>query len=82
MSAIIIASNVSTSERHLDVDGEFTIRGVTRKVIFTVEGPRAPGKDPWGNANRDIRNCEDRAKILGLSGARRSRQAESSSETK
>ena len=33
----------------LAVDGELTIRGVTRHVTFAVEGPTEPGKDPWGN---------------------------------
>jgi polyisoprenoid-binding protein YceI len=33
----------------LKVTGELTIHGVTRKVAFDVEGPTAPGKDPWGN---------------------------------
>lgn len=33
----------------LEVDGDFTIRGVTRKVTFIIEGPSAPAKDPWGN---------------------------------
>jgi polyisoprenoid-binding protein YceI len=33
----------------LSVEGDLTIRGVTRKVIFSVEGPTAPAKDPWGN---------------------------------
>ncbi len=31
------------------VEGDLTIRDVTRKVVFTVEGPTAPTKDPWGN---------------------------------
>ncbi len=31
------------------VEGNLTIRDVTRKVIFAVEGPTAPAKDPWGN---------------------------------
>jgi polyisoprenoid-binding protein YceI len=31
------------------VEGDLTIRDVTRKVVFAVEGPTAPGKDPWGN---------------------------------
>jgi polyisoprenoid-binding protein YceI len=31
------------------VEGELTIRDVTRKVIFDVEGPTSPAKDPWGN---------------------------------
>jgi polyisoprenoid-binding protein YceI len=33
----------------LSVEGDLTIRGVTRKVVFAVEGPTAPAKDPWGN---------------------------------
>jgi polyisoprenoid-binding protein YceI len=31
------------------VEGDLTIHGVTRKVVFSVEGPTAPAKDPWGN---------------------------------
>jgi len=37
------------AEGELAVAGDLTIRGVTRKVVFTVEGPSAPSKDPWGN---------------------------------
>ena len=33
----------------LKVAGDLTIHGVTRPVVFHVEGPTAPGKDPWGN---------------------------------
>jgi polyisoprenoid-binding protein YceI len=33
----------------LAIDGDLTIRGVTRKVRFAVEGPTPPTKDPWGN---------------------------------
>ncbi len=33
----------------LEVEGDLTIHGVTRKVRLTVEGPTAAGKDPWGN---------------------------------
>jgi polyisoprenoid-binding protein YceI len=33
----------------LAVGGDLTIHGVTRKVVFTVEGPTPPMKDPWGN---------------------------------
>ena len=33
----------------LKVHGDLTIRGVTRKVTFAVEGPTPPTKDPWGN---------------------------------
>jgi polyisoprenoid-binding protein YceI len=32
----------------LKVQGDLTIRGVTRKVTFAVEGPTPPTKDPWG----------------------------------
>ena len=38
-----------TGDDELAVEGELTIRGVSRKVVFAVEGPSAPGKDPWGN---------------------------------
>jgi len=38
----------------LSVEGDLTIRGVTRKVIFAVEGPTAPTKDPWGNTRIGI----------------------------
>ena len=33
----------------LAVEGDLSLHGVTRKVIFTVEGPTPPMKDPWGN---------------------------------
>jgi polyisoprenoid-binding protein YceI len=33
----------------LSVEGDLTIRGVTRRVDFAVEGPTLPAKDPWGN---------------------------------
>jgi polyisoprenoid-binding protein YceI len=33
----------------LAVEGELTIRDITRKVLFEVEGPTPPAKDPWGN---------------------------------
>ena len=33
----------------LAVEGNLTIRGVTRKVTLTAEGPTPPTKDPWGN---------------------------------
>jgi polyisoprenoid-binding protein YceI len=36
-------------EGELKVDGDLTIRGVTRKVTFEVAGPTPPTKDPWGN---------------------------------
>jgi polyisoprenoid-binding protein YceI len=33
----------------LAVQGDLSIHGVTRNVVFEVEGPSAPMKDPWGN---------------------------------
>jgi len=33
----------------LAIEGDLTIRGVTRKVVFSAEGPTPPAKDPWGN---------------------------------
>lgn len=37
------------SEGEVEVAGDLTIHGVTRNVVFEVEGPSAPTKDPWGN---------------------------------
>jgi polyisoprenoid-binding protein YceI len=31
------------------VEGDLTIRDVTKLVVFQVEGPTAQTKDPWGN---------------------------------
>src|ERR1700739_2711727 len=33
----------------LSMAGDLPLHGVTRPVVFAVEGPTAPGKDPWGN---------------------------------
>jgi polyisoprenoid-binding protein YceI len=41
-------------EGELALEGELTIHGVTRNVKFAVEGPTAPGKDPWGNTRIGI----------------------------
>ena len=38
-----------TGEGELSVVGDLTIHGVAREVVFDVEGPTAPAKDPWGN---------------------------------
>src|SRR5246127_1318453 len=38
-----------TDAGELAVAGDLTIHGVARNVIFTVEGPTPPAKDPWGN---------------------------------
>ena len=37
------------SDGELAVAGDLSIHGVTRNVVFEVEGPSAPMKDPWGN---------------------------------
>src|SRR6266702_1255275 len=36
-------------DRELAVAGDLTVHGVTRKVVFDVEGPSPPMKDPSGN---------------------------------
>jgi len=41
-------------EGELEVEGDLTIHGVTRKTIFEVEGPTPPTKDPWGNVRIGI----------------------------
>lgn len=33
----------------LAVEGDLTVHGVTRRVMFSVEGPSPEAKDPWGN---------------------------------
>jgi polyisoprenoid-binding protein YceI len=33
----------------LAIEGDLTIRDITRKVNFSAEGPTPPMKDPWGN---------------------------------
>ena len=40
---------IRTGDGELAVAGELTIRGVGRDVVFAVEGPTPPAKDPWGN---------------------------------
>jgi polyisoprenoid-binding protein YceI len=32
-----------------NVTGDLTLHGQTRQQTFVVDGPSAPGKDPWGN---------------------------------
>ncbi|MEP6715120.1 MAG: YceI family protein [Terriglobia bacterium] len=43
-----------TGDDELEATGDLTIHGVTREVVFNVEGPTAPGKDPWGNTRRGL----------------------------
>ncbi|MBS1876174.1 MAG: YceI family protein [Acidobacteria bacterium] len=38
-----------TGEDEVAATGELTIHGVTREVVFKVEGPTPPAKDPWGS---------------------------------
>ena len=38
-----------TGEGEYAVTGDLTLHGITKPVTFAVEGPSAPGKDPWGN---------------------------------
>jgi polyisoprenoid-binding protein YceI len=38
-----------TRDGELAIDGDLTIHGVTRNVVFAVEGPTPSAKDPWGN---------------------------------
>ncbi|MDE3138125.1 MAG: YceI family protein, partial [Acidobacteriota bacterium] len=40
---------VIKGDGELDVTGDLTIHGVTRSVVFSVEGPSSPVKDPYGN---------------------------------
>jgi polyisoprenoid-binding protein YceI len=42
------------SEGKLAVTGNLTIHGVTREVVFDVEGPTPPRKDPRGNARSGV----------------------------
>ena len=37
------------SSEELAVTGDLTIHGVTKEVVFEVEGPSAPSTDPFGN---------------------------------
>ncbi len=39
----------SAAAGKLSVEGDLKIRDVSRTVVFNVEGPTAPLKDPWGN---------------------------------
>jgi polyisoprenoid-binding protein YceI len=40
---------VKKGEGEYAVTGDLTLHGETKPVTFAVEGPSAPGKDPWGN---------------------------------
>ena len=38
----------------LKVQGNLTIRGITKPVVLVVEGPTNAVKDPWGNVKRGV----------------------------
>ncbi len=49
------------------VAGDLTIHGVTRNVVFEVDGPSAPTKDPWGNTRIGLSaNARINRKDFGL----------------
>jgi len=37
------------SDGTLEASGELTIHGITRPIVFAVEGPTPETRDPWGN---------------------------------
>jgi polyisoprenoid-binding protein YceI len=43
------STNVVRKGDAYEVTGDLTVHGVTKPVTFAVDGPSAPGKDPWGN---------------------------------
>jgi polyisoprenoid-binding protein YceI len=43
------STNVVPKGDAYEVTGDLTVHGVTKPVTFAVDGPSAPGKDPWGN---------------------------------
>jgi polyisoprenoid-binding protein YceI len=43
------STRVTKSDDGFDVVGDLTIRGVTKEVTLSVEGPSSQSKDPWGN---------------------------------
>jgi polyisoprenoid-binding protein YceI len=50
-----ISTRVSRiGEGELSMEGDLTIRGVTRKVVFAVDEPSAPAQDPWGNTRMGL----------------------------
>jgi polyisoprenoid-binding protein YceI len=39
----------NAGDGRLKMTGDLAIRGVTKEVVLTIEGPTPPIKDPWGN---------------------------------
>jgi polyisoprenoid-binding protein YceI len=49
-SLSFVSTRISRSASgELTMTGNLTLHGVTREVVFAVEGPSAAHKDPWGN---------------------------------
>jgi polyisoprenoid-binding protein YceI len=49
-----------TADGELAVTGDLTIRGVSRNVVFIMEGPTPPAKDPMGqHPHRAVGDHED-----------------------
>jgi len=56
-----------TGDEELAVTGDLTIHGVTRQIVFQVEGPTPPSKDPWGNTRVGLSaTAKIRRKDFGL----------------
>jgi polyisoprenoid-binding protein YceI len=56
-----------TGDDELAVTGDLTIHGVTREVVFRLEGPTPPAKDPWGNTRLGLSaNAKINRKDYGL----------------
>lgn len=43
-----------SGEGRLKLTGDLTIHGVTKEVVFDLEGPTPEAKDPWGNIRRGV----------------------------
>lgn len=48
-SITFTSSSVRLGGKGLEVVGDLTIRGATREVVLSVEGPTREQVDPWGN---------------------------------
>ena len=48
------SSKVSRTEDGLELTGDLTIRGITKPVMFEVDGPTPETKDPWGNVRKGV----------------------------
>jgi polyisoprenoid-binding protein YceI len=69
-------SKISVDE--IAVEGDLSIHGVTRNVVFEVEGPSAPIKDPWATrASASLPRRPSSGKISGWLGTRLSKRVAS-----